>query len=144
MVRLSSVAVALAALLVACDSFSLPSLPTAPSALAEGAAIYEHANYEGGSALLAADVANLWAFEGPCLRDSPAPGTEDQDVFDWNDCVSSIRVAPGWRAVLYVESNFEGASYDINADISNLQLLSGNCEHGGANDCISSIRVFRN
>ena len=56
----------------------------------EGVVIYEQADYEGASAWLTADVANLWAFEGPCLRDSPAPGTEDVDVFDWNDCVSSI------------------------------------------------------
>ena len=100
-----SVLIGLAGALVACEPFALPALPAAPSALIEGIAIYEHANYEGASSLLTTDVANLWAFKGPCLRDSPAPGTEDVDVFDWNDCVSSIRVASGWRAVLYADSN---------------------------------------
>lgn len=140
-----SVPMSLAAVLVACESFSLPSLPAAPSVLTEGVAIYEHANYEGASSLLTTDVANLWAFEGPCRRDSPAPGTEDVDVFDWNDCISSIRVASGWRATMYVDSNFEGASYEVQSDIANLQQLAGRCAgHSGADECISSIRVFRN
>ena len=139
-----SVPISLAGVLVACESFSLPSLPAAPSVLTEGVVIYEHANYEGASSLLTTDVANLWAFEGPCLRDSPAPGTEDVDVFDWNDCVSSIKVAPGWRAILFVDSNFEGASYEVQSDVANLQGLDGRCAgHSGANDCISSIRVLR-
>jgi hypothetical protein len=55
--------------------------------------------------------------------------------------MSSIRVAPGWRATIYRDTGFDGQSLDISQDVPNLQLVPGTCSHDGLNDCISSIRV---
>lgn len=63
-------------------------------------------------------------------------------VGDWNDCVSSVRVAPGWRATLYRDPNYHDAALEITADVPNLQLVrEHDCSHGGLNDCVSSVRV---
>ena len=77
------------------------SLPTAPSDLQSGLIIYEHANYLGASAHLDESIANLDDFKGPCVeQDTDANGlTTSRET--WNDCVSSVRLAPGWRATLY-------------------------------------------
>src|SRR5690349_6173378 len=76
-------------------------LPMAPSALTAGIILYEHANFLGNSAHLTGEVPDLRDFSGPCIKGSDASSR------DWNDCVSSVRVAPGWRATLY-----RGAKYD--------------------------------
>ena len=63
----------------------------------------------------------------------------------WDDCISSIRVAPGWRAIVYSDKDFLGESLEITADVPNLKLVKGSC-HGpkkGLNDCITSIRAWR-
>ncbi len=115
------------------------TLPTAPSDLTSGITIYEHWNYQGASAAVTSDIADLGLFEGPC-RDS-------QDLYDnlasylWAQCISSIRVAPGWRAIVYSREDFRGESLEITADVPNLQLVKGSCPHDGLNDCIASIKV---
>ena len=85
-------AVALTALAYGC---SPTELPMAPTAFAAGVILYEHANFLGNSAHLTADVADLQDFRGPCISG------DDASTRDWNDCVSSVRVAPGWRVTLY-------------------------------------------
>jgi hypothetical protein len=52
-------------------------------------------------------------------------------------------VASGWKATLYVDTNYRGRSVEISSDASNLQLVAGDCDHGGFNDCIESIRIAR-
>jgi hypothetical protein len=106
--------------------------PTAPG---DGIIIYMHADYAGTSQQLAVDV--LGDVEGPCVK-----GDDDPATARWNDCVSSVRVMPGWRATLYRDSGFKGASFTITEDTPNLQHVPGPCS-GGFNDCISSIRVSR-
>jgi len=125
-------------LLVGCQT----SLPTAPAELTSGIVIYEHANYMGESAHVTEDLKNLEDVKGPCVKtESSGETTSSKDV--WGDCISSIRVAPGWRATLYRDDGYSGDRFDVTGDAPNLQLVSGNCSKGGFNDCVSSIRLIR-
>ena len=113
-------------------------LPMAPSELTSGIAIYQHANFLGPSAHVTTDIADLAKVRGPC---QPA----DDDAADsWDDCVSSIRVAPGWRATLYEDPGFKGWAADVGEEnVANYQLVRGPCSHDTFNDCASSVRVVR-
>ena len=126
-------------LLVGCKH----GLPAAPSELTTGIIIYEHANYLGASAHVASDLEDLEKFTGPCERTTYDANGGSTTIREWNDCISSIRVAPGWRATVYRNDDFRGESLEINSDVANFQLVKGSCDHGGLNDCISSIRVSR-
>ena len=119
------------------------SLPMAPSDLQSGLIIYEHANYQGASAHLTESVANLDDFKGPCIEYESSGGTTTTRE-TWDDCISSVRLAPGWRATLYRDDGYDGDTLDVTGDIANLQLSPGDCDHDGFNDCTTSIRVFRN
>ena len=126
-------------LLVACQD----SLPVAPSDLTGGIVVYEHANYLGASAHVTRDIGDLKDFKGPCLRlDTSGDGSVSSEL-SFNDCVSSVRVTPGWRATLYRDDDFSGDHFDVSGDIPNLQLVAGRCDHDGFNDCTTSIRLFR-
>jgi hypothetical protein len=119
-------------------------LPLSPSDWSSGIIIYEHANYLGESAFVEKDIANLDDYKGPCFTTSTNSSTNTSDThYFWKNCISSIRVAAGWKATLYVDTNFRGKSVEISADVSNLQLLPGDCDHDGFNDCIESIKVAR-
>jgi hypothetical protein len=86
-------------------------------------------------------VRDLEDFEGPCEH-TTTDATGTSTISDWNDCVSSIRVAPGWRVEAYRDDNFRGQSISAGADVPNLQLVAGTCDHEGLNDCITSVRVI--
>lgn len=110
----------------------------APSSLMDGVILYEHANFLGNSAHLTDDVPDLRDFRGPCIHG------DDASSRDWNDCVSSVRVAPGWRVTLYRDPNFQDDSIELTEDAANLQLvIQHDCDRGGLNDCVSSVRVRR-
>ena len=126
-------------LAVACQK----SLPGAPSELTTGITVYEHANFAGASAHIEADVNNLEDFKGPCEHTTYSGDGTSQTERNWGDCISSIRVAPGWRATIYRDDSFKGQSVETTADLPNLQLVAGSCDKDGLNDCISSIRVRR-
>ena len=114
-------------------------LPMAPSDFSTGIILYEHANFLGNSAHITNDIPDLRDFRGPCIHESD--GTVDRD---WNDCISSVRVAPGWRATLYRAPDYEDDSLDISEDVPNLQLIrQHDCPKDGLNDCVSSVRVRR-
>jgi len=121
------------------------SLPTAPAELTSGIVIFEDSNYMGASAHVTEDIKNLEDFKGPCIKTETSGGTptvsSTKEV--WGDCISSIRVAPGWRATVYRDDGYDGDRLDVTGDIPNLQLVSGDCSKGGFNDCISSIRLIR-
>lgn len=111
------------------------TLPGAPSELTTGIVIYEHANYLGESAHITKDIRDLRSVDrGPCRT---------EDASNWNDCVSSVRIAPGAQATLYRDPSFSGESLEITGDIANLQLVKGTCPHEGLNDCVTSIRIER-
>lgn len=120
----------------------LPSLPTAPSDVRSGVSIYEHANFLGESALLQTSQRDLKDYDGPCEHTESDGDGGTSTTYDWNDCVSSLRVAPGWRAVIYRDDDYSGQSLAVTGDVPNLQLVAGTCSHDGLNDCVTSIRLI--
>ena len=95
-----------------CDEIVV-RLPTAPSDFSAGVIVYQHANYLGASGHITADTPDLSAFDdGPCVHDDGDGGK----TFDWEDCISSVRVAPGWRATLYRGRNYHDDSIEITED----------------------------
>jgi Peptidase inhibitor family I36 len=130
------------ALLMGTAGCETASLPSAPSDLSSGVSIYEHANFLGDSALLGTSSTNLSEFKGPCEHTSTDGNGTTTYTYDWNDCVSSVRVAPGWRAILYRDTNYRGQALEVAADAPNLQLVAGTCSHDGLNDCVTSIKVI--
>ena len=127
------------ALFAGCQS----SLPTAPAELTSGIVIFEDSNYMGASAHVTEDLKNLEDFKGPCIKTETSSNGIGSSKDVWGDCISSIRVAPGWRATVYRDDGYDGDRLDVTGDIPNLQLVSGDCSKGGFNDCISSIRLIR-
>jgi hypothetical protein len=121
----------------------MKELPTAPTEVTTGITIYEHANFTGGSALLTTDVSNLADYKGPCKHTESGGDFTTSTTYDWSDCISSIKVAPGWRATVYADSGFHEDWLELTADAPNFALVRGYCEHDTWNDCISSIRVRR-
>jgi hypothetical protein len=118
------------------------SLPVGPSDLSNGIVVYEHANYLGESAHITQDIKDLKDFKGPCLEFEGGPyGGTTKDV--WNDCISSIRVAPGWRATLYRDDDFKGDRLELTEDVPNLEMTSGRCDKGGFNDCVTSLHIIQ-
>ena len=124
---------AMAVALAACGSVVALG-PTQPD---EGIIIYVHANFVGSSQQMAVDVSNLADVEGPCVK-----GDEESAAARWDDCVSSVRVMPGWRATLYRDRDFKGQSISITEDSADLTRVTGPGS-GSFNDCVSSIRVSR-
>lgn len=117
-------------------------LPTAPSDLATGIVVYEHANYQGASAHITDDVRDLRDVRGPCEHFDSDGSNGGRYYYDWNDCISSVKVAPGWRATLFRDDNYRDDELAITADVPNLQLVTEHdCPHDGLNDCITSVRV---
>ena len=119
-------------------------LPTAPSELTMGVVIYEQANFLGTSAHVTTDITDLEDVRGPChvFESDGSGGTTVKDT--WDDCVSSIRVAPGWRATLFEDPDYEGWAADVGEEhVANYQLVRGPCSRDTFNDCASSLRVFR-
>jgi hypothetical protein len=135
-------AIALTLIAGACQK----SLPSAPSELAEGLTVYEHDNFRGHSAHVTADIADLEKFDGPCAKHEtitlPNGDTVTTSTESWDNCISSVRLAPGWRAILYGDDDYRGGRFEAVGDISDLKTVAGSCEEG-FNDCVSSIRVFR-
>lgn len=125
-------AAALALLLCACGG---PE-PIGPTPLDQGVIVFMHSGFRGTSQQLAIDVSDLGKAQGPCGSD------ENESSRTWNDCISSVRVLPGWGATLYGDSNFRGATLEVTEDVADLAARTGSCS-GSYDDCISSIRVYR-
>jgi hypothetical protein len=130
-VRLLFAAV-LASLLGACGG----PQPIGPTPVDQGIIVFMHSGFRGTSQQLAADANDLTKVQGPCGSD------ESESSRTWNDCISSVRVLPGWAATLYGDKNFHGAALEITEDVPDLAVRLGSC-NGSYDDCISSIRVYR-
>ena len=132
--RLVSASLA-AVFVVAAACGSVPSLGPTPAG--EGIIFYLHADFSGPSQALNVDVPNLGKVQGSC-----SSGGEGE-MPHWGDCISSVKVMPGWRAILYRDENYKGASVVVDADIPNLRAVRGPCDDDSFNDCVSSIRIAR-
>jgi hypothetical protein len=124
-------AAAVALLIPGCGSIQ----PLGPTPLDQGIVVFIHSGFRGTSQQVGADVPDLTRVEGPCATDDGGKGS-------WNDCISSIRVLPGWSARLYGDKNFRGAVLEVTADIADLSAIRGTCS-GSYDDCVSSIRVIK-
>jgi hypothetical protein len=113
----------------------MPTIPTA--AFGEGVTLYPDSLYRGERVTLGGDVADLRKVRGPCGGDSDSGSPSNYD-----DCVSSLRIPPGWTAVVFRDRDFEGASATYTADVHDLDVVPGPCRPG-FNDCISSLRITR-
>lgn len=113
---------------------NIPALGPTPAG--EGVVIYLHADFAGPSQALNVDVPDLGKVQGSC-----SSGGEGETP-TWADCVSSIKVLPGWSATLYRDKNYKGESVAVTGDTPNLRDLRGPCRDT-FNDCASSIRVSR-
>jgi hypothetical protein len=125
--------IVVACALAACGG--IPALgPTPPD---QGIVIYVHADFAGPAQAINVDVPDLGRVQGSC-----SSGAEGE-VPTWADCISSVKVLPGWTATLYRDAKYKGASVTITSDAPNLRDLSGPCDKNSFNDCVSSIRVAR-
>jgi hypothetical protein len=122
-----------ALMLAACGGLS----SLGPTPAGEGIVIFLHADFGGPSQALNADVPDLGKVEGAC-----SSGGEGEAP-SWSDCISSIKVNPGWIATLYRDRKYQGESVTVSADTPSLRDLRGPCEKDSFNDCVSSIRVAR-
>ena len=134
MTRISAATVVVVAL---AGSGCRESFPTAPAELQTGIIVYQHADYLGESAHITTNVSDLKDYRGPCFETD----SEGLPISVWNDCISSISVAPGWRAHVYEHDDFDGDYIEVTGDLANLRFAGTGCSDG-FNDCITSIRVF--
>jgi len=125
----------LAAFVLAACASDMVSLGPTPAG--EGIVIFLHADFSGPSQSLNVDVPDLSRVEGAC-----SSGQEGETP-SWSDCISSVKVMPGWTATLYRDKDYKGASVVVNADTPSLRDLRGPCDKDSFNDCVSSIRVKR-
>jgi Beta/Gamma crystallin len=110
--------------------------PTAPSPLLEGILIYEHPRFEGTWKALTSNVDDLDDLgSAGCSQFSDSAF----DLQDWDDCISSIKVAPGWTVTIYEHPRYRGDSHTITSDVSDLEDLAR--DGGDWDDRISSIRI---
>jgi hypothetical protein len=124
--RLTCLAVTL--LLASCKTHTGPSE-------SRGITVYEHPNYDGNSRTFDGNVWDLDDVRGPCY------GFFDSDeVGDWDDCISSIRVPSGWEAIVFEHDEYEGEMLTVTSDIADLDDVRGPCGNDW-DDCISSIQV---
>ena len=121
------------------------ALPTAPSELTTGLVVYKDANFLGESFHVTKDISDLRAFGGACSGTgySYTTGNTTTTSSSWNDCISSVRVAPGWVATLYRDDDYRDDSVTVTTELPNLQLVPHDCPHDGLNDCVSSIRISK-
>ena len=111
--------------------------PTAPSSITEGVIVFEHPRFGGAFKHFTTDVLDLEeVFAGGC------GGFADPlyEIGDWDDCISSIRVANGWRVTLYEDPRYRGDAVTLTADESDLENVRRDDDDW--DDCISSIRVI--
>jgi hypothetical protein len=62
-------------------------------------------------------------------------GTTD---YSWDDCISSVRVAPGWSATLYRDPDYDDDHVTVTSDVPDFTAFPHDCPEDGLNDCVSS------
>ena len=126
--------VAIASFLAACDDDH--------TGASEGITLYEHPDYEGDSVTLAGGFSDFDDLRGPCNPTiDPISGMPRGDG-DWDNCISSVLIDPGWEATVYEHDEYEGDFLVITGNIADLDDVRGPCGDDW-DDCISSIRLRR-
>ncbi len=110
------------------------------------ATIYEDISYGGASLAVTSDIPSLSVLSGPCGWFSNT----------WNDCISSIKVTPGYALVLYKDANYQGSFVVKTSDdsslvddvfndmVSSIQVVSGVCPIDvGTTDLAGNVMVKR-
>ena len=110
----------------------------------EGVTVFARVDYEGPRRTFLEDVMDF-----KLVRDNPQPDEDEcyDKVFgqeQWTDCISSIRVAAGWQAIVYVHDTFRGDTLIVTSDIPDLRgIQAPDCQTMSWDNCISSMRVMR-
>jgi hypothetical protein len=128
-------------LLASCEESPLPA---PPNRLTSGIVIYQDAQYGGSAAHVTVSLPSLRAGDAPCVETTDSGNDPYYAVGSrtWSNCISSLRVARGWKAILYAGYNFTDEYIEVTSDVPDLRDMPGGCGHG-FNDCVSSIRVSR-
>ncbi len=122
--------------------------PTGPVPTS-GIIVFARADYRGPYRIIVDDVRDLrWLDDEPDSDDCAVKLVGQER---WTDCISSIRVADGWQAVVYEHDTYRGESLTVTFDIPDLSRIpipsSPPSSPVGApwtwDDRISSIRVWR-
>jgi hypothetical protein len=124
-IRHAQTAVAVAALLLL--SACMQQLPGAPSDVTSGVTIYEHAGFEGGSALLKRDVRDLRDYTGACRHETSIYPYGTTVTFDWMLADGSTQ-ASLWGINLYPD--VVGDDWLEFDSMINLRLSFGNRSRG--------------
>lgn len=108
-----------------------------------GITVYEHPNFKGSSHSLDIGASDLGVIEGPCqgiigVIGGTVAGSTSQG--DWDNCISSIRIPPGWEVSVWRLSYYREECLTFNTDVPDLTHVRGPCK-GSWNDCISSLSV---
>ena len=87
--------------------------PTAPVPEGEGIIILRDLNLLSYSQAVNRDVEDLHELDGPCEIDTSTITGGTSVHASWDDCISSVRVNPGWTATFYEDPGFRGRSFAI-------------------------------
>ena len=87
-----------ACLALGCDT-TLPPAGPLDALVPTGIYIYQDADYSGASAHVTEELNRLGDYSGGCLKTCTSYGTYSCSS-DWSACLSSVKVAPGWRATI--------------------------------------------
>jgi hypothetical protein len=121
---------------LSCGGHTLPTQPIVT--FGEGVTLYPDSLFRGERVTVGGDVSDLSKLRGPCQK-----GEDAQDpASNYDDCVSSIRIPSGWAVTVYRDRGFSGATATYTQDVPDLDVVSGPCRPG-FNDCVSSMKVFR-
>ena len=115
----------------------------------EGVTVFARIHYEGPRRTFLHDVTDF-----KMVRDNPQPDEDEcaDKLFgqeQWTDCISSISVAPGWQAIVFVHDTFGGDSLIVTSDMPDLRQISRPAPENRPglsltwDDGISSMRVMR-
>ncbi|MGH9321512.1 MAG: hypothetical protein ACRD21_06560 [Vicinamibacteria bacterium] len=107
----------------------------------EGLTFFEHPDFEGNSITLAGGFSDFDDLRGPCNR-TTNPVTGATGDGDWDNCISSVMVSPGWEGTASEHDDYQGETLAITQNITDLDDVRGPCGDDW-DDCISSLQVSR-
>lgn len=119
-----------------CDS-------TGPAPTA-GVTVFARADYRGAHRTFLGDVEDLEVLGGDLPDEKDCCWGLFCGRSGWTDCVSSIRIADGWQAVMYEHDTFRGDSLTVTTfDIPDLGRILMSTGGSTWSNTISSIRARR-